>query len=160
MKAGYALILAAVLLGCTKPSTDKPGGEILVPPEAPKAIAAYCFEGDSTLLYHAYMLDMEVSYAFAFTGVQGETVNVGLRKELIGRQINPAEFYHNDDYLFRLETEEILYSQYHALKGGSFLISSVQDGEWKISLDLSLADGSSFRLEYEGPVENTSEDED
>lgn len=159
MKSKFLLLIFPfiALFSCTKPDSGQTGGDKTQ--DAPKAIASYCFEGDSTSLYHAYFLDMEVSYVFAFTGGNGEKVNVGLRKELLGRTISPADYYHNDDYLFCLETEELYYSQYHALKGGSSLISEEKNNGWTINLDLILADGSNFKLNYSGPFENSTEDE-
>lgn len=144
------LLASLVLAACEKSEPQE------VPsPEAPAAedpIGTYEYDGKEYPIYSvSYAEDDTQMYVRVSPFKEGEKQTtyavVGINVALEGAEIDVAKAWHNDDYYFIYEDPIMYYSQYRHLQSGTIMMRREAPGSIRVSADLLLPDGKTFRLD-------------
>lgn len=136
-------------------SCEKSESQEVPSPEAPAAedpIGTYEYDGKEYPIYSvSYAEDDTQMYVRVSPFKEGEKQTtyavVGINVALEGAEIDVAKAWHNDDYSFIYEDPIMYYSQYRRLQSGTIMMRREAPGSIRVSADLLLPDGKTFRLD-------------
>jgi hypothetical protein len=151
----YIIMVAALiaLYACEKPETpqvpDPPQQEEPQPVEPP--ICTYEYDGKEYPVYSVVWSADESQIMVKispFKEDQPQTTYavIGINSALAGVEIDVDMAWHNDDYYFIYEDPLMYYSQYRHLQSGVIVVDKNTDGTYKVTADIVLPDGKTFKF--------------
>lgn len=142
---------AVGIVACEKDSQPEP-----TPEPQPEAIGSYTFGTTEYDVRFASVYDNGDSYSFVFSPLSARPlttyVGIALRNYFAGAPVDVAKLYHNDDYSFVYEDPLRFYSQQYALQEGTMLIKKNSDDNYTLDIDVKLADGTPFKMQFTGEI--------
>ena len=153
----YIIMVAALiaLYACEKPETpqvpDPPQQEERQPVEPP--VCTYEYDGKEYPVYSVVWSADESQIMVKispFKEDQPQTTYavIGINSALAGMEIDVDMAWHNDDYYFIYEDPLMYYSQYRHLQSGVIVVDKNADGTYKVTADIVLPDGKTFKFKY------------
>jgi len=143
--AAAALIVAMV--GCNGNHTEEPPT-----PEPAPSYGHYLFDNNS-IGVRSYVI-AEDSHLWLKLSPLEEVVSattyaiVGAHTEWLGRDIDVASRYHNDDYIFIYEDPVCYYAPTRPLQSGTIKLEKTPEGNLNVLVDVVLYDGTPFFYEF------------
>jgi len=166
MAAAAASFIAAVMLSvsCQKENPDNGQTDTDSPAasgEPAEASGTYTF-GESTydILMSTYG-ENDYYYSFTFSPLRSGPFTTyfyfSLQKHFADGEVHDVNDYMNPlensgEYIFIYEDPVHYYSRYRDFQSGTLQVTPKGNGLFKIILDVKLADGTSFMIDYDGAV--------
>lgn len=133
-----------------------------IPVELPEPIGSYLFDGEEIDLLYGMAEESDTYYRFVFSPLDGSTAlttwfSFALAKTFAGTEVDVSRIYHNDDYIFIYEDPVRFYSYYRQLQGGTAYVAK-EGVNYVVRLDIRLADGTPFALDFTGELPVAAEE--
>ncbi|WP_300728026.1 hypothetical protein [uncultured Bacteroides sp.] len=150
---------AVALASCS--DDDDPTNE--VPEATVPAIGTYEFDNETYNILTGAYEDTGDYYSFIFSPLSPDKkistyASIAIKKYWDGKEANVEDIYHNDDYVFVYEDPVHYYSKYRELQDGTMYIKHNGGNNFTVNIDVHLADGTPFFMEFTGELRTSSDE--